>query len=183
MSHSIFCYQSKIGRPLKEEALFLVKNQLEILGNCEKNVAMQHKIVSAISEIHPGMVVVPFNHAVLALVQELSPEEAAYLYDHIDMYSPEGETPVQLSVLHHLVTITIESWPLKKSDQFFIYLGKFIKAIRETAGYFVYDPQLDVAFDPSQDNYRRLMHYIAEEEHIHQGIIREKHAKPWYKFW
>ncbi|RAJ10723.1 hypothetical protein LX64_00329 [Chitinophaga skermanii] len=184
MSHAIFCYKSLVGKPIKEEALLLIKLHLETLGHCEKNVPMQHRIVRALETINPSLETIQLNHEAIAVQQSITLEEAEYLYDHIDLNTPPHETPVSLSILHHMVSIRVGNWPKgAASDKLIIDLGRYIKAIREVAGYFVYDPQLDTVFDPAENNFQRLKLYMAEEDPLTRLIDAPKDKKPWYKFW
>ena len=46
-----------------------------------------------------------------------------------------------------------------RADQAFSQLSEYIRVIRETAGFFAYDPQTGIAFDPQQTDLREHQHY------------------------
>ncbi|MBL0135958.1 MAG: hypothetical protein IPP79_19260 [Chitinophagaceae bacterium] len=58
----------------------------------------------------------------------------------------------------------------------------------ETAGYFVFDPQIGEVFDPAENDFDGLNKYLSVSEHIEEMIKgqdskQNQFKKPWWKFW
>ena len=64
-------------------------------------------------------------------------------------------------------------------------ISEYVKIINKAAGYFVYDPQAEIVFDPDQNKFDNLDGYenIVRKmpQLIHQSMKEQK--KSWWKFW
>ena len=73
-----------------------------------------------------------------------------------------------------------------KAKQVFDEVNEYIKIIFKTAGYFVYDPQIEKVYDPSNSEFGGLETYINGT--IQTQILGSDNQtievqKPWWKFW
>ncbi len=106
-------------------------------------------------------------------------------YQHVELNPPEGDLAIQLTVYDDHVFISIPYWYQgSRADQVFSQLSEYIRVIRETAGFFAYDPQTGIAFDPQQTHLREHQQYdkgVKDLPKIAAGA--SKSDKPWWKFW
>lgn len=92
--------------------------------------------------------------------------EAKNKFDHIEINAADGDIAVRLIVYDYHVYITVPYW--YKGDQarqLFQDLESYIKVIRETTGYFVFDPQTGQVFDPAENGFDGLNKYLSVSEH------------------
>jgi hypothetical protein len=98
----------------------------------------------------------------------------------------EGALVVQVTIYARQVGLTIPYWYQDEAaNKVFEKVLDYLKVIRQQAGYFVYDPQTDKAFDPAamqsldHRQYKKVMGKMPEIVANAEG----KPAKRWWKFW
>lgn len=65
-------------------------------------------------------------------------------------------------------------------------INEYAKVIRQTVGYFVYDPQTDKVFDPLNENIFELDLYQSMTDQVEKmktEEIEKSNKRPWWKFW
>lgn len=185
MSYDIYCYKSQLNRPDLEEAqnLIEVDEETEITSEPETKL----KIAKALIEYNPKLENFDFDFQEIAKLQGTTIEEAKQAFNHIELNTQEGELATQISIFNNNVSITVPYWYSgDQAREVFNKIHIYTKIIRETAGYFVYDPQIDKVFDPITENIFGLDVYQSmtgqiEKMKTKQTEIRSK--KPWWKFW
>ena len=92
-----------------------------------------------------------------------------------------------LKIFDNNVSITVPYWYSgDKAREVFDKIYDYTKVIRQTAGYFVYDPQIDKVFDPLTENIFGLDVYhsmTAQVENMKTEQTTIENNKPWWKFW
>lgn len=72
-------------------------------------------------------------------------------FHHIELNTPDGDLAIQMTVYDNHVYINVPYWYKgEQARELFQYLISYIKIISETAGYFVFDPQIGEVFDPAK---------------------------------
>jgi hypothetical protein len=189
MSYDIFCYKSKIGRPDEDEADAVIEADNDKSAKKEKDEATKLAIVKALTQFNPRLEAFDFDYGEIAKLTATTIEEAKNKFDHIELNTYDGDLAVQLTVYDNHVYITVPYW--YKGDQaknLFQDLKSYIRIIRETAGYFVFDPQIGQVFDPAENGFDGLSKYLSVSEHIEEMVNGQatKEAQPkksWWKFW
>jgi hypothetical protein len=116
----------------------------------------------------------------------ISEQAAREQYQYVDLNPPEGDLALQLSVYDDHVFITIPYWYAgSDADRVFSELSDYLRVMRRTAGFFVYDPQTEIAFDPELNDFRDYSMYdeiVRDLPNILSGTVGIP-KKPWWKLW
>ncbi len=184
MSYDLLCYPSKSGTVDKSEA-----QDFDSIEGSNADAPLRsnkQKVVSALVHSNPRLEPFLFDYPQIAKLDRISEEEARRKYSHVELNAPEGDPAIQLTIYDDRVDITIPYWyGAGESASVFAQLFAYLRIIRETAGYFVYDPQTDSAFDPllieslDHETYDRVMLKIPD---IVSGSRKTK-TRAWWKFW
>ena len=188
MSYDLYCYRAASGVPNVAEAEALVEaiNAAEEAGDTKPTSSdTKERITAALIEHNPRFERFKFDFSKIAESLKISEDEARLRYQHIELNPPEGDLAIQLTVYDDHVFISIPYWYQgSRADQVFSQLSEYIRVIRETAGFFAYDPQTGIAFDPRQTHLREHQQYdkvVRDLPKIAAEAI--KSGKPWWKFW
>jgi len=188
MSYDLYCYRANSATPNAAEAEALVEaiNAAEEAGSTQQTSSdTKERITAALIEHNPRLE--PFKCDYIKIAESLKiPEaEARSRYQHVELNPPEGYLAIQLTVYDDHVFLSIPYWYHgSKADQVFSHLSEYLRIIRETAGFFAYDPQTGIAFDPEQtelwdhQQYDRIVRDIPKI-----AAEASKPDKPWWKFW
>ena len=185
MSYDIYCFKSKLDRPDLEEARAAIEvdEDEEVVSDPETKL----KIAKALIDYNPRLECFEFNYDEIAKLQDTSVDEAKEAFGHIELNTPEGDLATQITIFDNNVSITIPYWYSgDKAREVFDKIYDYIKVIRQTAGYFVYDPQIDKVFDPLIENIFELDIYQTMTGQVEKMKTEEttvKNNKPWWKFW
>ncbi|MFT3823972.1 MAG: hypothetical protein QM731_08625 [Chitinophagaceae bacterium] len=148
MSYDIYCYQSHLGKPDLEEALAAI----EIIDEENRSATdptIKVAIAKALKDYNPRLEQFEFDYEQIARLQGINIEEAKKNFNHIELNTPEGDLATQITVFDNNVSINIPYWYTgEQSEKVFKQVAAYTKIIRQTAGYFVYDPQTESAYDP-----------------------------------
>lgn len=185
MSYDIYCYKSKLGRPDLEEGQYAIEVDEET--ETHSDPATKLKIAKALTEYNPRLEIFDFDYHEIAKLQGITIDEAKKAFSHIELNTPEGDLATQITIFDNTVSITVPYWYLgDEAREVFDKIYSYTKVIRQTAGYFVYAPQIDKVFDPLTENIfvldiYQIMTAQVEEMKTEQTAIENN--KPWWKFW
>jgi hypothetical protein len=189
MSYDIFCYKSKTGIPDEEEADSVIEADNDKWATKDRDANTKLAIVKALISYNPRLEALDFDYGEIAKLTATTIEEAKNKFDHIELNTREGDIAVQLTIYDNHVFITVPYWYKgDEANRLFQDLKSYIKIIRETAGYFVFDPQSGHSFDPAENGFKGLEKYLSVSEHIEviigkESTLKTKTTKPWWKFW
>lgn len=185
MSYDIYCYKSNLDRPDLEEAQAAIE-----VDEDEKTISdleTKLKIAKALLDYNPRLENFEFDFDEIAKLQGTSVDEAKEAFDHIELNTPEGDLATQITIFDNNVSITVPYWYSgDKATKVFNKISDYAKIIRQTAGYFVYDPQADEVFDPLTENIFGLDVYESMTEQVDKMRVEQTQKadkKPWWKFW
>lgn len=187
MSYDLYCYRSALGDPNSAEAEALVEaiNTAEEAGEKKPTSSdTKEKITAALIAHNPRLEPFKFDYSKIAEFQKISEDEARSSYQHVELNPPEGDLAIQLTVYDDHVFISIPYWYQgSKADQVFSQCSQYLRVIRRTAGFFAYDPQTGIAFDPEQTELRNHQGYEKIVKDLPK-IAAEAATpdKPWWKF-
>lgn len=185
MSYDIYCYKSKLGIPDLEEAQAAI--DIDEDGEVVSDPETKLNIAKALIDYNPRLESFEFDYDEIAKLQGTNVDEAKKAFDHIELNTPEGDLVTQITIFDNNVFITVPYWYSgDKAKEIFIKISDYTKIIRQTAGYFVYDPQIDKVFDPLTENMFGLNVYQGMTEQVEKIITDEKapiDKKPWWKLW
>jgi|GEM_PF-1030246 len=189
MSYDIYCYKSKSGNPNEEEADLIIEADNDKWATKDRDANTKLSIVKALTNYNPRLESFDFDYGKISELTSTTIEEAKDKFDHIELNTPEGDIAVQMTVYDNHVYINVPYW-YKGDDanKLFQDLKSYIKIIRETAGYFVFDPQTGQVFDPAENGFEGLEKYLSVGENIEeiigkQNTTKAKTSQPWWKFW
>ena len=194
MSYDIFLYKSKIGLPDEDEADAVVGADTDKWAEKEFNPQIKLSIVKALTEFNPSLQALDFDYGDIAKLSVKTIEDEKNKFDHIEINTSEGDAALRLIVYDNHVFITVPYWYHgDKARQLFKDIKNYIKIIRETAGYFIWDPQTGQVFDPAENNFEGLNKYLSVSERLeeiispnekkHPSDSKQEHSKPWWKIW
>ena len=185
MSYDLYCYKSQLDRPDLEEAQTAM--EVDEDNEVEADPETKLKIAKALLDYNPRLESFEFDFEEIAKLQGTSVKEAKEKFDHIELNTPEGDLATQITIFDNNVSITVPYWYSgDKAEDVFKKVTDYTKIIRQTAGYFVYDPQTENVYDPLTQDFDGLAVYQSmtgqvEQLSNEQGASTNK--KPWWKFW
>ncbi len=189
MSYDIYCYKSKSGKPEEAEADSVIEGDNEKWDSRERDATTKLSIVNALTNYNPRLEAFEIDYGEIANLTGTTIEKAKNKFDHIELNTREGDIAVQFTVNDNHVSISVPYW-YKGDDAKMLFqeIKFYIKIIRETAGYFVFDPQTGRVFDPFENEFDGLEKYLSVSENIEeiiggQNVTVTKPSKPWWKFW
>lgn len=165
MSYDIYCYKSKLDRPDLEEAqnAIEVNEETEIISDPET----KRKIAKALTLYNPRLESFDFDYQEIAKQEGTTIDEAKKVFSHIELNTPEGDFATQITIFDNNVSITVPYWYSgDNAREVFDKIYDYTKVIRQTAGYFVYDPQIDKVFDPLKENIFEVDIYKSTTEQV-----------------
>jgi hypothetical protein len=188
MSYDLYCYKPTSDVPKLNEAEALIE---EITEADESGIAVKcdsttrDEIAAALRKHNPRLEKFDFDYGKIAFRLKISENAARARFQHIELTPPRGDLAIQLTVHHDHVFISVPYWYKgTAADHVFSALSAYLRVIRETAGFFVYDPQSGVVFDPQHsdlENHHEYDQVVAEMPRIAAGA--GKQTKPWWRFW
>jgi hypothetical protein len=162
MSYDLYCYRSKLGKPDEAEAESVIAADNDKWARKERNPAIKLAIVKALTEYNPGLEAYDFHYGEIAKLTVSIIEQEKNKFDHIEINHPEDDVALRLIVYDNHVFLTVPYWYQgQKAEQLFGYIKAYIKIIRETAGYFISDPQTGRVFDPAESEFDGLGKYLS----------------------
>jgi hypothetical protein len=176
MSYDIHCYRSKIGKPDLEEA----QESMEVDDSeSEEQSAVKFDIAKALTDFNPRLEAFKLDYNEIAKLHDIAVEDAKAQFNYIELNPPDGDLVIQITINNDNVSLTIPYWyGDEQARQVFKYLMEYLRIIRKTSGYFVYDPQTDQVFDPLTTDLEGLDIYLQTTKNISKAPTR-----PWWKIW
>ena len=142
MSYDIYLYNSKTGIPDEDEVHAVIAADMDKWAKKEINPLLKLSIVKALTEYNPGLQAFDFHYGDIAKLSVKTIEEEKNKFDHIEINTSEGDAVVRLIVYNNHVFITVPyRYQNEEAKHLFKDIKSYIKIVRETAGYFVFDPQ------------------------------------------
>lgn len=185
MSYDIYCYPSQLGTPDLDEALEAIEinEDQEMASDPETKL----KLAKALMDFDPQLKCAELNGEEIARLLQNGIEKDKEPFDHIELNTQEGHLTLQLHIFDNNVAISAPYWHTgDNANEIFTRIAAYAKIIRQTAGYFVYDPQTEQVFDPLTDNIFEIKVYKNVTELLGHGgnePIQKSNKKPWWKFW
>ena len=145
MSYDLYCFKPSSSTPSLEEAQAVIEAE-EVLGQPEVDSARETKrrIADALMQHNPRLQELDFNYAQIAKTMNISEEEARAQWTHVELNPPEGDSAIQITVFGDHVSINTPYWYSgPDADKVFRQLMNYLRVLKRTAGYFVFDPQKD----------------------------------------
>jgi len=156
MSYDLYCYKPASPIPILAEAESIVDqiSEAEEAGAAVDSASSTREAIAAALLSHnPRLERFKFDYPKIASSLGISEAEALARYQHAELTPPEGDLAIQLTVHNDHVFISIPYWYKRdRADQLFLQLSGYLRVIRDTAGFFVYDPQTSSAFDPQNSH-------------------------------
>jgi hypothetical protein len=185
MSYDIYCYKPSSSTPNVNEAQAIIeKEESASVGNKEQ-AEIKEKIAKAILEYNPKLERFKFGFDKIAEIQKITVEEAKEKFSHIELNPPEDDDAIQIIIDNDNVFISTPYWYEGEDAQnVFTEIYSYLKIIKKEAGYFAYDPQTEIAFDPDEHEFDNLEGYekiVRKLPEIAYNTYKEN-KKPWWKF-
>jgi len=187
VSYDLYCYRATSSFPEVAEARALIEaiNAAEEAGDAKPPSLTKETITAALIDHNPRLERFKFDYEKMAESQKISEDEARSRYQYVELNPPEGDLAIQLTVYDDHVFISIPYWYRGlTADQVFSECSAYLRIIRRTAGFFTYDPQTDIAFDPEKTElggHQRYDEVVKELPRI--AAEASNPDKPWWKFW
>ena len=147
----------------------------------------KERIAQALVAAHPTLKRFVIDYEEIAKFHQISPEEARLQYRHIELDSPEDEPAIQITIYDEYVAINVPYWyEGEDAVTTFQQISEYLRIIRREAGYFIYDPQTDRAYDPDQEDFENIENYeniTKQLPEIINEFEKSNIGKPWWKFW
>ena len=152
----------------------------------ETSPQVKEKLAAALITHNPRLERFSFDYSKIAESLRITEPEARARYTHIELNPAEGDLAVQLTVYGDHVDIAIPYWYIgADADRVFSQISEYLRIIRRTAGFFVYDPQTGIAFDPEQSVFQDHLEYdkVVKDLPNIAALAGKTRTKPWWKFW
>jgi hypothetical protein len=167
MSYDIFCYKSKSGIPDEEEADTVINADTDKWAKKDGDTATKLAIVKALLTYNPKLESFDFHYGEIAKLDTNTIEKEKNKFDHIEINSSNDSLSIQIIVYDNHVFITVP-YTYKSDDakKIFADIAAYVRIIRETAGYFVFDRQTGQTFDPAVNEFDGLAKYLSVSDHF-----------------
>ena len=157
MSYDLHCYESKLAVPDKAEIrAILDQREREFLAGIRREIdaPKAEAIASALINHNPRLIRFYPDYTAIARRRKISEEEARYQYRRIRLEPPKGDIFINLGVEDDHVFISIP-YGYKNEDANLVdsFVSGYLRVIRVTAGFFVWDGQTSCAFDPLETEF------------------------------
>ena len=185
MSYDVYCYRPSSDVPNTEEGLNVISpEENATYRDDEEAREIKRRISDALIKHNPRLEPFKIDHHEVAKSMNISYEQAKAQFNHIELNPPQTDLATQLTVYWDHVFITIPYWYTgAEADQVFVQLTGYLRVIQEAAGFFVYDPQTERAFDPTKEEFGDHSEYDRIAENLPAIIAQGEPSKPWWKFW
>jgi hypothetical protein len=188
MSYDLYCYRPGSDVPDLNEAEILVEQitEAEESGiSVETASTTRDEIAAALLKHNPRLEKFDFDYKKIASALKISEGDARARFQHVELTPPEGDRAIQLTVYYDHVFISIPYWYTgAAAEQVFSELSAYLRVIRDTAGFFVYDPQAGTVFDPKHSEFQGHSEYDSVVREMPRIAARSaKTNKPWWRFW
>lgn len=165
MSYDLYCYRSKLGKPDEDEADAVIEADTNKWAKKEKDAATKLAIVKALTEYNPKLEAFDFEYGEIAKLTVAIIEQEKNKFGHIEINAGEDESAIRLTVYDNHVYITVPfGYKKDEARKVFDDMKSYIKIIRQTAGYFIYDPQTGRVFDPAENEFEGIDNYLRASE-------------------
>lgn len=185
MSYDIYCYKPKSKNPSLEEAVNIIESyeyEDELMET--SSLAQKKQLADVLITCNPRLEVFNLDYNEIAKLENSTVEEAKAKYTYIELNPPEEDLAIQLTIDDNRVSITIPYWyEGDKINRIFHELLRYLKVINKEAGYFVYDPQINEAFDPEKVDVLNLSEYQSVMGEIPEVVQKMVKKKSWWQFW
>jgi hypothetical protein len=187
MSYDLYGYRPSSALPNIEEARAVISTEEgQPRRNDEESRTINRKIANAILDHNPRLEEFNPDFEKIAAFDKSTVEAAMARWNHIELNPPEDDLAIQLTVYGDHVDLAIPYWYKEdEAAKIFELADGYLKVIRNTAGFFAYDPQEDRAFDPQKEgfgshaNYERITRQVPTIASNYVSTTK----KPWWKFW
>ncbi len=165
MSYDLYCYRSKSGKPDNDEADEIIGADSDKWAKKDRDPVRKLAIVKALKAYNQRLDASDFHYGDVAQLTPDIIEKEQKRFNHIEINHPEDEPSLTLTVYDNHVFLTVPYWYQgEKAAQLFEYMRAYINIIRQTAGYFVSDPQTGEVFDPAEVGFDGLAKYLKTGE-------------------
>ncbi|MGD0912223.1 MAG: hypothetical protein ABR928_10015 [Terracidiphilus sp.] len=154
MSYDVYAYPPDSPAPSKGQAEAFLRS-LEITPGyvpepwTEQEIERRERVVAALLEKNPRLRRSEFNFAFMARRRKITEVKARARYQHAELTPPQEDLAMQVTIWrdHAFISVPFGFRGGERKLVFDQMLG-YLRAIRQAAGYFAYDRQAGVAFDP-----------------------------------
>jgi hypothetical protein len=188
MSYDIFCYRSTTGTPDEDDANCAIEIDFDKYSNAADDPDTKLAILKALVLYNPKLKAVDHKYGLIANLPVETLRSDPSRFHHIEVNLPENAQPIRLTIYNNHVYINFPYWhDGSAANQLLDEVIKYITIIRNTAGYFVFDPQIGEVFDPNVTLPDFLKTYTETrqivKDYAAQNNYRTPVKKPWWKFW
>ena len=185
MTYDLYSYRHSTKTPSTEEAISVISSEEDSTFRDDKEAReIKEKIAGLILELNPKLERFQIDYEQVCKTQDISMEEARARLNHIELNPLDGDLAVQLTIYWDHVCLTFPYWYAGPQQEavFELALG-YLRAIRKAEGFFAYDPQTDVAFDPGELHFLDRSSYSRIINNLPQILAQGEAKQPWWKFW
>jgi hypothetical protein len=181
MSYDIYCYKPNSDRPDVNEASQIIQDDNDIWAKKPYNFDTKTAIEKALLDADKTLT--GFDYANLAVKKKKSVDDVKKDFIKFELGTQDPEVILEIFD-YHVAIIIRYTYQGEQAKTAFQKLKRYINVIRETAGYFVYDPQTGEAFDPATHNFDGLRKYLSVSEEFDKIIKGSPttNKRPWWKF-
>ena len=185
MSYDLYSYRPSTTTPSTEEALATISSEEDsVFRDDDEARTTKEKIATALVELNPKLERFIIDFEQVCKSQNISMDEARTRLNHIELNPPDGDLAVQLTVQWDHVCLTFPYWYSGvERDAVFGLALEYLRVIRRNEGFFAYDPQTDMAFDPDKVQVLDHSAYSRIVENLPAIIAQGEAKRPWWKFW
>ncbi|AOM80042.1 hypothetical protein [Pedobacter steynii] len=180
MDYQLFCYHSPTGRPNLIEALEVMECELHFrqgsIGHKKK------KLASKLAATNPQLRILSHDFKEIALLQNISENEARARFDFIQIQSLDRGTNVSIVIFDTTISIDI---PFKLIEQKQTHVLREVKAylniIMDETAYFVFDAEAERVY--SAETIGSFNFNLLRSRAKMTANTDKENGRPWWKFW
>lgn len=188
MSYDIFCYRPTVDIPDEDDANRVIEKDDDKYAKVIDQPETKLAILRTLTDYNSKLEAIDYHYGPIKnLPIELLKQEAERFH-HTEVNYSGSDLHIQLTIYNNHVYINFPYWHSGSDASGYIEeVKKYITIIRNTAGYFVFDPQLGQVYDPVINmpdftkSYEKTVALVKDYATKNNYTIPAK--KPWWKFW
>lgn len=188
MSYDIFCYRPTTATPDEDDADRAMEMDSDKYSKALDDPETKLSILKALVFYNPKLEATHHRYGLIANLSVDTLRNDPATFHHIDVYSPENALPINLTIYNNHVHINFPYWHDGSSAKRLLdEVKSYFTIVGNTAGFFVFDPQLGEVFDPKVNIPDSLKTYTETRELVKQYAAQNDFKtpikKPWWRFW
>ena len=188
MSYDLYAFRPVAGEDLSALARSKLAQESGTInrgGPSDEAEARKNELAQALLTANPLLARIEFDYTEIAQFENISEDEARRRYRHIEMNGPADGNGIQITLYDDRASISVPYWHQSAAARaVFDEIGRYIRILKASGGFFIYDPQIGRVLDLASDLPDVLNTYGSVVAKLAESVQTTRaDERPWWKFW